>query len=549
MVIPMPLLETPLQKSSKGTILRSATESRFATVIERAYANPEDNGTVEVADGDVPATITDIVQAIVPKGGPLSEEDELFSYGVDSVAGMRIRHRLRQLLPENTRDLPLSVVEDCGNVRRLADFIVKRRRGEDVVQQDDDRKLMLELVERYSQFDTSMPSERITTGNEEAGGDVIILTGATGALGAHILNLYRNMDSVRKIYCLVRGVDQHAAHERVSKALEQRGLPCLPKGTSGNNNRIEVLQAQLGDERLGLDDGSYDRLCREATIIMHVAWSVNFRMKLRSFVKDNVAGVANLINLALRSTNGKTPKFAFCSSVASVMAFDDIEVPEEIVYDTTAASPLGYSQSKWVAEQLCARANETTRLQGNVVVYRVGQLSGDSTSGVWNTKEAWPMMLSAVKVTGSLPALREEILDWLPVDIAAYALVQGASYHPQKQKHAQVFHVVNEHSRPTWDDLLGWLGKVQAFEVVTPADWLEQLAEADTNNVEHPALKLLDHWRKSFKEAQNPGATEGQNRRKFAMRRTKEALPALRRVPPVDKKYFLKVWRWIERNM
>lgn len=96
------------------------------------------------------------------------------------------------------------------------------------------------------------------------------------------------------MYCLVRGADEHAARERVSKALEQRGLSNL-SGTSTGKSEVHILQAQLGEARLGLDDDTYNLLAREATIIMHIAWSVNFRMRLRHFEKDNIAGNHNPI--------------------------------------------------------------------------------------------------------------------------------------------------------------------------------------------------------------------------------------------------------------
>ncbi|KAI7036043.1 hypothetical protein KC352_g46985, partial [Hortaea werneckii] len=185
---------------------------------------------------------------------------------------------------------------------------------------------------------------------------------------------------------------------------------------------------------------------------MHVAWSVNFRMKLRSFVKDNIAGVTNLINLALASPQSKPPLFGFCSSVASAMSYWSPVVPEEIIQNPASATDLGYSQSKWVAEHICQRASNDTRLNGRVSIFRVGQLAGDTVHGVWNTKEAWPMMLSAVKVTGSLPSLQDK-LDWLPVDIAADALIQGVSARHVGNGPA-VYHVVNDHDRPTWADLL-----------------------------------------------------------------------------------------------
>lgn len=289
MLVPMPVLDQPLEKSSKGTILRGAVESRFAESISSAYTNTGAAPSGDVPDDQVLQALKDMVKSIVPKKAALKEDTDLFSYGVDSVAGMQIRYGLRQLLPQSSKELPLNVVEDCGTVARLAEYVVKQRHGQALDSDEDELQMMQQLVEEYSNFH-QQPAAKQTDGENAAGSDadaskdVVVLTGATGALGAHILDLYRKSESTRKVYCLVRGADVHASKERVGKALEQRSLKPL-----SDDGKVIILQAQLGDPQLGLSDEDYGCLSKEATIIMHVAWSVNFRQRLRSFVKDNIA--------------------------------------------------------------------------------------------------------------------------------------------------------------------------------------------------------------------------------------------------------------------
>ncbi|KAK0261740.1 hypothetical protein B0A54_10062 [Friedmanniomyces endolithicus] len=551
MLLPMPVLERPLEKSSKGTILRGAAEKRFAEEIEGAYA--QEDGTEdaeEVNDAQLDETIRSIVVSVKGRPERLTDTTDLFSFGVDSVAGMQIRGKLRRLLPADAKPLPINVVEDCGTIERLAEYIRRRRRGEAEVNgstEVDEGDLMRQLVDRYSNFPQGDGAVELTNGHSHGReGETIVLTGATGALGAHILDQYRGKAGVRKIYCLVRGADEHAASERLDKALVQRKLRPL-KDSDVSDEKVVVLQAALGDSRLGLSDDMYERIASEATIIMHVAWSVNFRMKLRSFVKDNIAGVAHLINLALASPRAEPPRFAFCSSVASALAYhgEDSLVPERIIDDTSAATALGYSQSKWVAEQICWRASEGSRMRGRVSVFRVGQLAGDTLHGCWNVKEAWPMMLSAVKLTGSLPDLEDEKLDWLPVDVAAKALIQGAEA-PMRDAGIAVYHILNGNERPVWTEMLGWLKKRESFEVVAPAEWVKQLESAVNGGSDHPASQLLDHWRRAYVR-QDEGNVQagGEAKVRFDMACTKAALPVLREVRPVDEAYFDKLWTWI----
>ncbi|KAL6709782.1 hypothetical protein ACN47E_001211 [Coniothyrium glycines] len=552
MLIPVPHQEQPLEKSSKGTIIRRAAEARFAELIKNAYESEDAAGSCNdgVKDEDLSQHLKNLIQKMTSQSGELTEDLDLFSYGVDSIACMRLRSQIRQLIPNHNGALPMSVIEDCGTIGRLKDFILRKRHGEADAGTEDEQQLMRDLVRQYGLSDQSS-TEGVAIANacksEDPKGEVVILTGATGALGAHILNLLQHATNVDVIYCLVRGTDEQAARERVSKALEQRGFESL-FDTGLTNDKVKVLPAQLSDDRLGLKDDTYNVLAKQATSIIHVAWTVNFRLKLRSFVQDNIAGVRNLLNLALQSGRSLPPRFTYCSSTASIMngKLDPTGyLPERILSEPSSSSPLGYSQSKWVAEHICAEAHKRTRLRGRLSVVRVGQLAGDSVAGVWNTKEAWPMMLSTAHLIHCLPDLNNEPLDWLPVDIAAKAFVETTAAEGASGDELPIFHVLNPHLEPTWHDMLQWLRKKETFEIVDPKEWVRRLEECSETN--HSALKLLGLWKEAYgPEAQAP--TDAQ-RPRFSMVETQKKVPTLRDVKPLDEAYVDKIWRWVRANV
>ncbi|OMP84082.1 Linear gramicidin synthase subunit D [Diplodia seriata] len=573
MLVPMAHDPGALEKSSKGTVMRGKAEEKYADLVESSYSKLSVGDGSKIPDEDVAGFIVGLIESVVSKPGKLGEDDDLFSYGVDSVACMQIRYGLNQLLPKSSSELPLSVVEDCGTVQRLSSFMLKLRHGESYEESEDELELMLSLVEKYVTpycLVTMILRSRTQ-----------VLTGATGALGAHILHLYRASNQTSKIYCLARGSDAHAARERVDKALTEKRLPGLTASEHAGNSKIVVLQSQLGEANLGLTGETYARIAAETTVVMHIAWSVNFRMRLRSFEKDNIAGLHNLLALALRSPRLRPPFFAFCSSVASAANYRSSpssrvsERPLPYSSSPTASSPLGYSRSKWVAERICQRAHEHQQRQQransksrNIAVFRVGQLSGDARDGVWNAREAWPLLLSTVRVTGCLPALRGEALAWLPVDVAAAAFVEAAGSSsaaaavavPGEEEggmgeggEMKVYHVLNEHCEPDWMQLLEWLGKVEEFEVVEPRVWLERLEKvaartddggSSGEREQHPALKLLGLWKDAYGE-KGRSAGAGIERRTFATEETKKVAPVLRKVRPVDDEYFGKIWRWL----
>ncbi|KAF2684718.1 acetyl-CoA synthetase-like protein [Lentithecium fluviatile CBS 122367] len=549
MLIPAPHQSEVLEKSSKGTIIRKAAEARFAESIKLAYDSEDVKSGESIDDENIAQHLVSLIRSIVPNSAPLADDTDLFSYGVDSIACMQLRNRLRRLTPNYCHELPLSVVEDCGTVRGLRDYILRKRHGEADADHENQERLMWDLVKEYSSFDQQKSaSEQRTNGHQLGGnsGEVVVLTGATGALGAHVLDLLRKSDTVSAIYCLVRGTDEHAAKERVSKALEQRGLPGLSIKCK-YNDKIRVLQAQLGEHRLGLPANVYEYLAAEACLILHIAWTVNFRVNLGSFAKENIAGLKNLIDLTRANPRAQPARFVYCSSTAAIMngELDQAGYLREVLSkDPASASPLGYSRSKWVAEQICATAHHQTSLHSRIAIVRVGQLSGDSRTGIWNTKEAWPMMLSTVKLIGSLPNLGDEPLDWLPVDIAAKAFLETACAHSDRVEQVPVYHVLNPHEQPTWHDMLQWLRKKEKFDIVDPAEWVHRLEQS--GNTGHSALKLLGLWKESYGGDEARGKSA---RSRFSVEATQRYVPALKDVQPIDEAYVWKVWDWVQANV
>ncbi|KAH7077084.1 male sterility protein-domain-containing protein [Paraphoma chrysanthemicola] len=547
MLIPIPHQAQPLEKSSKGTIIRRAADTRFEQEINGAYESQDEGEAEDVSDEEVPKYLTSMIQNMTSQSVPLTDDMDLFAYGVDSIACMQLRSRLKRLIPNYTQDLPMSIIEDCGTIRRLADFVLRKRHGKSDASEEDEERLMVDLVEQYGSFEqTSNNNQSNGHHLKEKTGEVIVLTGATGALGAHILDLLQKSTSVDVIYCLVRGADEHAAKERVSKALQQKGLADLV-ASNIHNTKVKVVPAQLSDERLGLADDLYEYLANEVTSIIHVAWTVNFRLKLRSFVKDNIAGVRNLLNLALALPRTTRPRFTYCSSTASVVnstSDPSGRLPELIQSNPAAASPLGYSRSKWVAEHICQQAHARTSLHGRIAVVRVGQLTGDSVSGVWNTKEAWPMMLSTARLIGCLPDLGDEPLDWLPVDVAATAFLE-ITQRDGMTGDMPVYHVLNPHQSPTWRQMLRWLSKNEDFEIVQPAEWVRRLEELEGSN--HSAVKLLGLWKESYGKAADPG--DDSKRPQFSMERTQARIATLKDVKPLDEAYVHRMWNWVQANV
>ena len=431
---------------------------------------------------------------------------------------------------------------------------------------------MKDLVTKYGSFEpVELPNTQ--SNGIDSHGPTVILTGATGSLGAHILSSLRSTPSVTKIVCLVRASSPEDATSRVNNSLAKRRLPQLPPSLSSEGPSVECLPTKLGEPSLGLSPTLLARTFQDpTTLIIHAAWAVNFSLRLQSFENEHIRGLRHILDLML-SAPGKPARLVFCSSVASVLrnhgAGDATEalIPETISTLPEAASELGYSRSKWVAEAICSEAHQKTGLHGKISVVRIGQLCGDTEKGVWNASEAWPTMLSSVAASGCLPDLRDETLGWLAVDMAAKAVIEiGLGRNEvtdvDETSKCAVYHVLNPDRSVLWADMLAWIRDMrsEAFQIVDVREWIARLEALDGKDGEHPAKKLLGLWRNAYCKDDGIDAVNhvaeaaGRERRKseplrFSMQRTKAAAPVMRDVGPITKEHFAKIWKWIESEM
>jgi hypothetical protein len=76
----------------------------------------------------------------------------------------------------------------------------------------------------------------------------------------------------------------------------------------------------------------------------------------------------------------------------------------ERAIDAKVAAGTGYTESKWVAEQILAKAEESTPLKP--VAVRVGQLCG-AANGAWNTNEWFPALVQASSIIQHVPDSRK----------------------------------------------------------------------------------------------------------------------------------------------
>jgi thioester reductase-like protein len=192
------------------------------------------------------------------------------------------------------------------------------------------------------------------------------------------------------------------------------------------NPRVTFLTGNLASSCFGLPAQEFEDLQKSVTHLIHNAWLVDFNKPLPTFA-ESLEGLVNLVRFAHRSQQHVT--LQLISSITSVAKYSkEPTIPEHAVTDSRASAPMGYGQSKYVAEMILAHASQVLGIQ--TISVRVGQISGDASrrSG-WSLHEWFPSLVVSSLHMGSLPSSLGRMetsggIRWVPIDSVAKILLE-----------------------------------------------------------------------------------------------------------------------------
>ncbi|KAI0006634.1 acetyl-CoA synthetase-like protein [Xylariaceae sp. FL0662B] len=491
--------------TDKNNIIRAAAYSRFEDVIEKLYNKDTDdlNGhsakNLQLGIEDLEQFVLQLVrqQAGVEIRDP---EADFFAAGIDSLRAAQIRRLLQRDLDLGGHTLATNVVYDTGNATSLARLLFAMRTGEKLENANsngvDEITKMERLIEKYGKFQARAPGKLPTPER-----DVVILTGASGALGAHILNQLLDDPKVDKVFCLVRGDD---ALVRIHESMKARGLSVV----GDNKKRVGKLTALTTSDfsalNLGLAPEIYSALQESATLIIHAAWPVNFNISLESQT-PHIAGLRRFLDLSLGVPFKDPARLLFTSSIsAAFQTPTSANVPEGPIPFLAYAASTGYGRSKLIGERICSAAAASGAAVG---ILRVGQISADTVNGIWNDKEAIPILVRSATELRALPRLEHGhgVCDWMPVDTVARACLELAEKLDAKTGGEAAYYNIKPPHSFSWND--GFLPALRNagldFEDVSLEDWLGRLRSravelGSAAEARLPAVKLADYYEEDY---------------------------------------------------
>ena len=375
----------------------------------------------------------------------IADETSFSSLGIDSLAAAELTAEIEDLLGV---ELPLTAVHEYPSIAALARFIEGDAGPSPFDRMRADSVLSPEIT----------PHGR---GRRTSDARSILLTGATGFLGAHLLrSLLDETDAT--VLCLVR-CRGSCGMTRLHENLARYGL-----SDEQVAERVVAIDGDLSRPMLGLAERAFSALAQRVDAIVHGGASVDWVRGYDALRDTNVLGTREILRLACHGAPKPVhfvSSLGVCYSTLGPRAID--EGANALVH--LEGLSLGYAQSKCVAESLVGEAG---RRGLPVTITRPALVSGDSTSGRSNVDDLLTRFIAGCVAMGAAPDLDWRV-DCLPVDQVARAITRIARAH---ERGTDVVHIAALRPRH-WRECVLWM-RLCGYELdlLPYRQWLRLLA-------------------------------------------------------------------------
>ncbi|WP_438348686.1 amino acid adenylation domain-containing protein [Paenibacillus sp. FA6] len=354
--------------------------------------------------------------------------DDFFEVGGHSLKILEILVILKPRFPK----LKINDFFAFSTISKLAGRVVELRDTLVMNNNITDSSEIQDLVEFPKSFGTNS-----SMGVKVYSNSHILLTGATGYLGSHLL--YEIIQrSEATVYCLVRSSVNEDPYQRLVGIMKTYFGDGILQRLEG---RIVAVQGDLEQENLGMIDSVAALLNDKIDSIIHCAAEVKHFGEPEYFARVNVESTNRLLSFA----RGKEHvRFHFVSTlgIPEDLALSDQwhKFTDHEAYDYSVSIENVYTNSKLEAEKLVVRTCEEEGVAATV--YRVGNLSCHSETGVFQNNinnNAFYRMLKAMLLLKKAPQVSWQV-DVTPINYAGQAI---AALALSNDTVGRMFHICN----------------------------------------------------------------------------------------------------------
>lgn len=389
---------------------RALAQSEWAQADSQAtYVAPR--SPLERQLADIWADVLDIDRAGI--------HDNFFELGGHSLLLTQLLFRLREALGA---DLSLPMLFEAPTVAELAAILDPQSSARATESGETDALL------RDARLDETIRPD----GEVRDGAKAILLTGATGFLGAFLLAELLEQTAAT-IYCLVRSPDVESGFDKIETSLKSYLV-----WDEAYRDRVVPVVGDLSQPHLGLDESQFQSLAGTIDRIYHNGARVHHASPYRQLRAANVLGTQEILRLACTSGTKPVHLISTTSVFNPAHRDGDAVIREGDPLEVDRIPSGGYAQSKWVAERLVSAAGDRGL---PVCIYRPGRICAHAQTGAFNPNDFLYRSILACIQLGSVPVGDVEF-DLVPVDYVSRAIVYLSE---QRDSWGQTFHLVNRH--------------------------------------------------------------------------------------------------------
>jgi thioester reductase-like protein len=441
-----------IPRTSSGKIMRHKVKQMWVAgefKVLNEFSRAKDSGASSI--GSERQTPFDELKARYNLTG--NESYNLVEAGLDSLDLVIFMHEIKELLKDKGADV-LARQVDIGVVQRVSvaelfqlaeqlehapadalDYLRQALHTFRKEQREAERDMM--SADRKLVFDPPAPLPVPASPVPHH----VFLTGGTGFIGPFLIKSLLEQTHAR-IYVLVRASDDEQGKQRLRAAMESMG-PCSDALMRMFNARVTPMCGDLGQPSLGLAQDNWDFLASEVDTIFHNGATVNYLFNYDRMRDANVMGTNEVLRLGFegrpKEFNYVSTTFVFGWAVKDVLWETDFNENLELL-------DFGYSQTKWVAEQVVADA----RSKGlSTRIFRPALVSPSVTGGGNNFDIAVRLVAFMVNHGIGVDALNQ--VSFVPADIVANNIVAisttpgtaNTTYHIVRDDYANMMDITN----------------------------------------------------------------------------------------------------------